>query len=231
MKGWLARPKRPPSLVARRNGATSCGEAGFGEAGAKAGGPVRLFVAVDLDENLRRAAARVTRTLRDQMELAETYAVSWVGPENLHLTLRFLGEVNQDLARRVEQAFAQPFAVAPFDIELAGAGVFPPAGSARVIWLGIARGGDQLAALHEQAEARLLPFAFENEDRPYRAHLTIGRFRVPAPARVREVITTSGAGTIGRCTVRHVTLYRSQLSPKGAVYTPLVRAPLVGSSL
>ncbi len=192
---------------------------------------MRLFVAVDLDENLRRAAARVTRSLRNRLEHAETYGVSWVGPENLHVTLRFLGEMSEDLARRVEQTFAGPFAVEPFELELAAAGTFPPAGSARVIWLGIARGGEHLARLHDEVETRLQPFDFESEDRPYRAHLTVARFRVPAPARVREVITSSAAGPIGRCTVRYVTLYRSQLSPKGAIYTRLVRAPLAGASL
>lgn len=192
---------------------------------------MRLFVAVDLDENLRRAAARVTRTLRDRLERAETYGISWVGADNLHLTLRFLGEVGEDLTRQVETTLAQPVAVAPFAVEMAGIGTFPPAGSARVIWLGIVSGGDALARLHDEVEARLRPFAFAREDRPYRAHLTIGRFRVPAPARVREVITAMAVGAIGRCVIRHVTLYRSQLSPKGAIYTPLVRAPLAGASV
>lgn len=191
---------------------------------------MRLFVAVDLDETLRRAAARVARTLRGRLERAESYGVSWVGPENLHLTLRFLGEVSEDLAHRVEQQLADPFSIDPFEIELAGAGMFPPAGSARVIWLGITGGADDLRRLHDEVEARLQPFGFESEGRPYRVHLTIGRFRVPAPARVREIISAAGPGPIGRCAIRRVTLYRSQLSPKGAVYTPLVRTPLAGAA-
>ncbi len=191
---------------------------------------MRLFLAVDLDESVRRAVSRVARVLRDRLERAETYGVSWVGVDNLHLTLRFLGEVGEDRVRRLEHAFAEPFVLAPFDVELAGAGAFPPAGSARVIWLGIVTGAAELAQLHDAAEARLRPFEFESEDRPYRPHLTIGRFRVPAPARVRELIETSASGSIGRCPIRHVTLYRSQLSPKGAVYTPLVRAPLAGGT-
>jgi 2'-5' RNA ligase len=189
---------------------------------------MRLFLAVDLDEHLRRAAARVARTLREQLERADTYGVSWVAPDNLHLTLRFLGEVAEDLGRRVQEAFTAPFAVPVFELELARAGTFPPAGPARVLWLGVASGGDELARLHAEIEARLEPFPFEREDRPYRAHLTIGRFRTPAPARVREVIAASAPGSIGRCSIHHMTLYRSQLSPKGAVYTPLVRAPLAG---
>jgi RNA 2',3'-cyclic 3'-phosphodiesterase len=189
---------------------------------------LRLFVAVDLDETLRRAAARVTRALRDRLERAETYGISWVTPDNMHLTLRFLGEMGDDLARQVEETLRLPLAAGPFDIELAGLGTFPPTGSARVIWLGIVNGGDGLARLHEEVAARLRALPFEREGRPYRAHLTIGRFRVPAPARVRETVTSTEVGAIGRCTIRHVTLYRSQLSPKGAIYTPLVRTPLSG---
>lgn len=191
---------------------------------------MRLFVAVDLQENLRRAAARVTRALRDRLERAETFGVSWVAPENLHLTLQFLGEVQDDVRQRVEAAMREPFATPAFDVELAGVGTFPPAGSARVIWLGIVRGGDSLLRLHDEVEARLEPFAFEKEDRTYRAHLTIARFRTPAPSCVREVIAAGKAASIGCCTVQHVTLYRSQLSPKGAIYTPLVHGPLSGAS-
>ncbi len=189
---------------------------------------MRLFVAVDLDEPLRRAAARITRTLRDKLERAETYGVSWVAPDNLHLTLRFLGELSEDLARTVTTALAAPYPVPEFDIELAGVGMFPPAGSARVIWLGVTAGGDHLAALHAEVERRLTQYT-PPEDRPYRAHLTVGRFRVPAPARVRDTIVSPNL-QVGRCTVRHVTLYRSQLSPKGAVYTALLRAPLATPS-
>jgi 2'-5' RNA ligase len=190
---------------------------------------VRLFVAVDLQENVRRAAARVTRTVRDRLERAETYGVSWVAPENFHLTLRFLGEVGDEVRLRAEASMQEPFATPPFEIELAGVGTFPTVGSARVIWLGIARGAEGLARLHDEVDARLAPIVFETEDRPYRAHLTIARFRTPAPARVREIIAGVGAVNMGRCAIEQVTLYRSQLSPKGAIYTPLVHAPLAGT--
>ncbi len=189
---------------------------------------MRLFVAVDLDEPLRRAAARVARTLRDKLERAETYGVSWVAPDNLHLTLRFLGEVSDALARDITAALGAPYATPEFELELAGVGTFPPVGSARVVWLGVVDGADSLAALHDEVERRLAPFA-PPEDRAYRAHLTIGRFRAPAPARVRESIASPDT-PIGRCAIRHVTLYRSQLSPKGAVYTALLRAPLATPS-
>lgn len=190
---------------------------------------MRLFVAVDLDEQVRRAAARVTRALRDRFERSETYAVSWVAPDNLHLTLRFLGEVDEAQGRRVQQAMAPPFDVPAFHVEVSGVGAFPPSGSLRVIWLGIRDGVDGLGRLHDEVARRLEPFDFRADERPYRAHLTIGRFRVPAPARVRDMLDVPEVTPVGRCSIRHVTLYRSQLSPKGAIYTPLVRAPLAAT--
>jgi RNA 2',3'-cyclic 3'-phosphodiesterase len=190
---------------------------------------VRLFVAVDFDESLRRAAARVARGVRERLEQADTYGVSWVAPDNFHLTLRFLGEVGEDVGARVQEVLAMPIAVPAFEVELRGVGMFPPAGSARVIWLGVTRGGEELVRLHAEVERRIEPLQFPREERPYRAHLTIARFRVPAPARVRQVIPAAQPDAIGHCLVRHLTLYRSQLSPKGATYTPLVRTPLGGS--
>jgi 2'-5' RNA ligase len=187
-----------------------------------------LFVAVDLDEAVRRAAARLTRTIRDRLEEAELYGVSWVAPDNLHLTLRFLGEVDARVGADVQAAMAAPFAHPPFDLELAGVGTFPAAGAARVVWFGVSAGADALARLHAEVEARLQPFGFLREGRPFRVHLTVARFRTPPPPRVRALIGITPDGVIGRCVVRQVTLYQSHLSPKGAVYAPLARGPLLG---
>ncbi|MGE5360432.1 MAG: RNA 2',3'-cyclic phosphodiesterase [Bacteroidales bacterium] len=190
---------------------------------------MRLFVAVDLDDTVRRAAGRVARNVRDTLERAEMYGVSWVAPDNFHLTLRFLGEVADEVALRVQEVLAPPFAVAPFDVALGGVGVFPPAGAARVIWLGVHEGLEELTSLHREVEERLAPLAFAPDERAYRAHLTVARFRVPAPARVRQLIAAGEAPSIGRCPVSHLTLYRSRLSPKGATYTALVRSALGGA--
>jgi len=190
---------------------------------------VRLFVAVDLDEAVRRAAARLARTIRDRLEQAESYGVSWVAPDNLHLTLRFLGEVEDGVGAEVQAVMAAPFALAPFDLELSGVGAFPPAGAARVVWFGVSAGADALGRLHAEVEARLQRFGFSREVRPFRVHLTVARFRTPAPSRVRDLIGAAPPGAIGRCAIRHVTLYRSRLSPKGAIYAALARAPLGGT--
>jgi 2'-5' RNA ligase len=190
---------------------------------------VRLFVAVDLDEAVRRAAGRLARTLRERLEQAGSYSVSWVASDNLHLTLQFLGEVDDRAGAAVTSAMATPFAQPPFDLELAGVGTFPPGGPARVLWFGISAGAAALDQLSTEVDARLRPLGFPREDRGFRAHLTVARFRTPAPPRVRDLTTLTSAGPIGRCQVQHVTLYQSHLSPKGATYTPLTRAVLGGS--
>lgn len=189
---------------------------------------MRLFVAVDLDESVRRAALRLARTLRERLEPSQVQA-SWVAPGNLHLTLKFLGEVEERLATEVRAAMAPPFGEPRFECELAGVGAFPPTGPARVLWLGISAGAEALVRLQAEVESRVRPFGFPPESRPFSAHLTVARFRTPAPTKVRELLGEGSSGPIGRCAIDHVTLYQSHLSPRGATYTPLARAPLGGS--
>lgn len=190
---------------------------------------MRLFVAVDLDDALRRAAARLSRTIRDRLERAGSFGVSWIAPDNLHLTLKFLGEIGDAAAGRIQEAMAAPFAEPVFDLELSDVGAFPPAGPARVVWFGVRAGAEALVRLQTEVETRLRGFGLPPEDRPFRAHLTVARFRAPVPGRVRELLAVEAPVPIGRCSVRHVTLYQSHLSPKGARYVVLARAPLGGT--
>jgi RNA 2',3'-cyclic 3'-phosphodiesterase len=183
---------------------------------------VRLFLAVDLDPAIRVAVEEVAQTVHDRLGVAlgrhGHRGLTWVSPGNLHMTLRFLGEVDEDTAARVRSVLAPPLTVPRFDVELAGAGMFPPAGSPRVVWLGVTAGAPGLTAVHDAIEARLQTIRFPAEDRPYRPHLTIGRFRQPGPPAVRQVVAEISAGVIARWTVDHVTLYESRLSPRGPTY-------------
>jgi 2'-5' RNA ligase len=97
-----------------------------------------------------------------------------------------------------------------------------------VIWLGITAGEESLVRIHREIESRLGPLGFEAENRPYRAHLTVGRVKGPLPGRPRDVLAEMALRPVGRCRVGHVTLFESRLSPKGPTYTPLVTTPLAG---
>lgn len=189
---------------------------------------MRLFVAVDLDDGARGAAARVARELSRRLALKPgTARITWVALENVHLTIRFLGEVDDDRVPALRQALGEPMRVPAFVASLAGAGAFPPSGPPRVVWLGVVGGAAELGAVHNEVSARLRPFGFEPDDRPYTAHLTIGRVREargPAGAEVRRALET--VDVAARWRVEHVTVYESRLSPQGPVYAALLRAPL-----
>jgi len=193
---------------------------------------VRLFIAIDLDEGSRRAAAALGEEVARRLHSAgavDRRGATWVSAPNLHLTLRFLGEVDEGRTSRLVAQIAEPFQTPAFTLTLSELGVFPPAGPPRVIWIGVKGAGDSLAALYQEVESRLRGLQFTPESRPFQAHLTLGRFRRPGGRRARDVVCTeTPSEEIGPSRVDHVTLYRSDLSPRGPTYTTLVRAPLSG---
>jgi len=175
---------------------------------------LRIFLAVFPPEEVQSAAYRVIESLR-----APNDGVSWVKRENLHYTMRFIGDVGEDGARRVAEAADEAAAKhAAFDAELGGAGAFPNARRPRVVWIGMARGGPELEAVARDLDASLARRGFGKPDHPFRAHLTIGRVR---DAREDWTPRLAGAAADGAKTFRiaKISVVRSQLSPKGSIYT------------
>jgi 2'-5' RNA ligase len=191
---------------------------------------VRLFIAIDLNEESRHAAATLGEEVAERLQsagAADRKGVTWVSAHNLHLTLRFLGELEAGMAQRVMAEMQRPFRTAAFDLTLSGLGVFPLGGPPRVIWIGVKGAADSLAALYEEVESRLRALQLEPESRGFQGHLTLGRFRKPAGPRARDLICTRILSRdIGPSRIDQVTLYQSALSPGGPAYTPLARAPL-----
>jgi 2'-5' RNA ligase len=191
---------------------------------------MRLFVAVDLDPARQQAVTRVVGDLRcalDQEGWAS--ALRWVAADHRHLTLRFLGERDQASGARIGSALTQPIALAPFDVVFEGAGVFPPQGAPRVLWLGIGRGGDGLAELFDAVEVRLRTAGVEPEQRPFSPHLTLARFRNRARGGRRAALGAALAAVrvdAGAMPVQTITLYESRLGASGAQYRRLVSASL-----
>ena len=169
---------------------------------------MRAFVAVFPPPELREEAlARARRlSLRGR--------VRWSKPENVHLTLKFLGDVREEildgLCAAVEEVCGHH---TTFDAGLAGFGAFPSARRAQVLWAGIGIGFDGLRSLAADLDAVLAPLGFEREKRPYTPHLTLGRARgQPASFEPRS------EEYIGEFRVRRVELTESTLTPEGAVY-------------
>jgi 2'-5' RNA ligase len=189
---------------------------------------VRLFTAVELDPAVRSAAARAAAELRRAIERANPlFRARWIPEDNFHVTLVFLGEVPDARVPAVLAALEPPPTVPAFVLTLGRFGAFPATGMARILWLGVDEGSAALAALHGEVAARLQPLGFEPERRPYHAHLTLARVADDARGDrairrlLQECTVEAGASPAG-----HVTLVRSRLTPKGAVYEPLLRVPL-----
>jgi 2'-5' RNA ligase len=154
--------------------------------------------------------------------------VAWVAPENLHVTLKFLGAVDEERLPAVGQALAAVAAAAQrFELVVAGLGAFPTVTRPRVVWAGIAAGAEPLASLASEVDAALGALGFPREERPWVGHVTLGRVRDPRRDPVLAQALAAGAGRpFGRTAVNRLTLMRSDLSPRGARYTPLDSWPL-----
>ena len=190
---------------------------------------MRLFVAVDLSDSVRRRAANLIETLSERMGAAAA-GVAWVPSGRLHLTLLFIGHVGASTATDIQSRLSRPYDLAPFTVAFGGLGLFPPSGRPRVVWAGIQRGSADVQRLHVETVRRLDGVPFPREARAFSAHLTLGRFREPGPARVRRALLALAPPEIGRCTIEAVTLYESKLSPRGATYIPVLRSPLQSGS-
>ena len=140
---------------------------------------VRLFIAVDLSNEVRRAVADTIRLLSGRLPSTSwTHRIRWVPTQNLHLTMSFLGHVDEDLAVAVSHTLAEPLTATEFRVSIFGAGTFPCDGLPRIIWLGVGSGRAQLVALRNEIEDRLKPLGFDVDAHEYSAHLSLGRVKV-----------------------------------------------------
>jgi len=175
---------------------------------------VRTFIAVEIDAALRQRVVELIAALA-----AARAEVKWVEPDNLHLTLVFLGENPFEFIENAKAQLAQTAAQTPaFSTSLKSVGVFPNEHSPRVIWLGIEQGRDELVLLAQQTLRRLVTIGFIPEKRPFSAHLTIGRVRAPI-TNVRTVLDRPYASRA--FPVNELMLFQSHLKPTGPVYERL----------
>jgi 2'-5' RNA ligase len=188
---------------------------------------MRLFVAIELDEAARKAIAAEQRRLR----AAAPDALRWVRPEQMHLTLVFLGKVDEPGLERVSAALGASVPHRPFDLAFGGAGLFPPRGAPRVLWIGAREGAADAIDVQRTVAERLTRAGQPLEPRPFRPHLTLGRWTARSSkgrsADARRLIAASESGSVARVRVERVALFRSQLSPAGATHTVLAYTDLL----
>jgi RNA 2',3'-cyclic 3'-phosphodiesterase len=184
----------------------------------------RTFVAVEISQAIRARAGELIAALG-----GTTADVKWVEPHNLHLTLKFLGEVHEreivEVCRAVQRGAEQ---VEPFELEVRGAGAFPTSARPRTVWLGAGEGAEQMVTLHDRVETPLAELGYREEHRRFEPHLTIGRVRGGGSgiAELGKFLQQHAQFAAGLMTVGKVTVFSSTLTPAGPIYEVLGTGPL-----
>jgi 2'-5' RNA ligase len=179
---------------------------------------MRVFVAINLSDEERARLTGAARRLRES-----DFPVRWVPPQNVHLTLKFLGEVGEDRLAELYSAVDEASSgSAAFDMALRGFGAFPSLRRPRVVWAGVEHEAT-LARLQEKVEMGLEAVGYERENRRFHPHLTLGRARKGARAGDFDGFEdlVNGLSYEGRFRVTAVDVMRSRLDPGGAVYSVL----------
>ncbi len=188
---------------------------------------IRAFIAIEVPAEIHRRMEEATEPLREKLS---SCPVRWVAIHNIHLTLKFLGDTsvsNLPVLENMLQAVAAMHQ--PFEVSVGQLGAFPSKTRPRVIWIGV-QAPQELINLQRRIETETDHLGYPREERAFSPHLTLGRVsRNASPADVRrigEAVVVSEIGWLGTMRVETVTLYRSDLHPSGAVYTPLFTAKL-----
>ncbi|MFH1648060.1 MAG: RNA 2',3'-cyclic phosphodiesterase [Chloroflexota bacterium] len=183
---------------------------------------IRSFIAVELTPEIKLALTR----LQDHLKAGCRAPVRWVEPGNIHLTLKFLGNINPGLTGSVATALEKAAAgMRPLHLEVTGLGVFPNPRRVQIVWVGMAGELESLGRLQQRIESGLAPLGFKAESRPFTPHLTLGRVRESAAPDERQdlgrLIADSTFEGGGQMEVDAVYLMRSRLTPEGPVYSRL----------
>lgn len=184
---------------------------------------VRLFVAVHVPDAIKAALRRMQQTLRE----ASGDSVRWSTPEQLHITLLFLGYVDPSELPELEEAFIAAGKEMPrMHLSVQGLGCFPNERRPRVVWAGLVGDVEPLKEFQAKVQSALQGWCQKLETRAYQPHLTLGRVREGARARkLGEAIQAHAGATFGEWTPQGCSLMRSQLSPHGATYTEVCASP------
>ncbi len=188
---------------------------------------LRAFIALELPKELQDALDKQTTRLRQSLG---DDLVRWIPTQNMHLTLKFIGNIAMSHVEFLKQLITQTAdSHSPFDLQISGIGSFPNSKRARILWAGI-HAPAELASLQKNMEAGTTRLGYEKEERPFSPHLTLGRVRQTIdPAglqKIRTILDTIQLGNIGSTRVDSIHLYKSELHTSSSVYTKLFSAPL-----
>jgi 2'-5' RNA ligase len=181
---------------------------------------MRTFIAIEISDDIKK--------MLDQIESHLKYAgadVKWVKPETIHLTLKFLGEINEEKCEEVKEALNSIAKyMKPFELTLKDMGAFPKIENPRVVWVGLGKGAAESAALASGIDDLLSKTGFAKEERPFSPHLTIGRVRSPMNKdKLKEKMSSASSNfqlsAVPPHQVASVILFKSTLTPQSPIYT------------
>jgi 2'-5' RNA ligase len=183
---------------------------------------IRSFIAIELPGELKQALARI----QDKLKAASRTPVKWVDPGNVHLTLKFLGDIDTGITGSITLALEEAAqGMHPFGIEVSGLGVFPDTKRVQVIWIGLSGELEKLGSLQKRIEERLVPLGFPKEKRPFTPHLTIARVRDYARTddrlKLGQLIASTNFMEHYKININAIQLMRSQLTREGPIYTKI----------
>ncbi len=181
---------------------------------------LRLFWAIELPQDLRKKLGKVREKIKFK-------SAKWVEQENIHLTLKFLGSTPEE---KVEEIRSEVEKICrnhqPFQISLSTFGAFPSNKKARVLWFGVAQGADKAICLAKDIEKAMAKLGFEEERKPYHPHITLARLKFLEQIDEERLKLLAQNFEGSQVEVKEITLFQSQLTPKGPIYTPLSRIAL-----
>lgn len=191
---------------------------------------IRTFIAIELPDEIKRYLTELENRLRDSTAIP----AKWVNPEGIHLTLKFLGNVNSNKLNGITKVLENAAAsVTPFALNIKEAGAFPNLRKVQIVWIGLDGDTEPLKLLQSRIEDGLVPLGFSREKREFTPHLTLARVRDTASPAEREQLGSAIAGlaTDSACSfkVTSVSVMRSQLSREGARYSQIagIRLPAI----
>lgn len=180
---------------------------------------IRAFIAIEISENLQKEFSKL------QEELKKSNAdVKWVEPQNMHLTLKFLGETEENKIEKIKEILNKIASeTSPFEITFSKLGAFPKFSSPRVIWIGINEGKKDLENLANKIEKSLTHLGFSEEKRLYSAHLTLGRIKSGKNKEklIKIIEEKNSFYSLQKLSVQKIVLIQSNLTPSGPIYTKL----------
>ena len=182
---------------------------------------IRTFIAVEIPNDVRDRIAELQTNLAKSKE-----RIRWTKPDNIHVTLKFLGDIEQDKTEPIADAIRNATRrIQPFELSVKGLGAFPNLRRARVIWVGLENPSAELETLAQTLEGELTNLGFPSERRKFNPHLTIGRVKSSLNRQFIETLKSFHFES-GQALVDEIILMKSDLKPTGALYTPLQRVPL-----